>query len=247
MDISGNTVLVTGGGTGIGLSIATGFLKAGSRVVICGRNLDALVAAQEANPGLEIVYGDVTAQSSREELAAAVLSRFSGVNVLVNNAGIQRRVDFLADDAPWQARAEEIAINFEAPVHLAALFLPHFIKQKQAAIVNVTSGLAFIPSRHVTVYSATKAAMHSFTLSLRSQLQGSSVSVIEVIPPAVNTDLGGTGLHTSGVPVSEFTDAVLSRLAAGDTEIGYGTSETFRTASREEVRRIFETMNRANP
>ncbi|ELY3880530.1 SDR family oxidoreductase [Pseudomonas aeruginosa] len=247
MDISGNTVLVTGGGTGIGLSIAAGFLKTGSRVIICGRNLDALVAAQEANPGLEIVYGDVAAQGSREELAEVVLSRFSSVNILVNNAGIQRRVDFLTDDAPWQDRVEEIAINFEAPVHLAALFLPHLLKQKRAAIVNVTSGLAFIPSRQVAVYSATKAAMHSFTLSLRSQLEGSSVSVVEVIPPAVNTDLGGTGLHTSGVPVSEFTDAVLSRLAAGDTEIGYGTSETFRTASREEARRIFDSMNRADP
>ncbi len=247
MEISGNTVLVTGGGTGIGLSIAVGLLKAGSRVIICGRNLDALVAAQEANPGLEIVYGDVAAQSSREELAEAVLSRFSDVNVLVNNAGIQRRVDFLTDDAPWQVRAEEIAINFQAPVHLAALFLPHFLKQKRAAIVNVTSGLAFIPSRQVAVYSATKAAMHSFTLSLRSQLEGSSVSVVEVIPPAVNTDLGGTGLHTSGVPVGEFTDTVLSRFAAGDTEIGYGTSEIFRTASKEEIHRIFETMNRADP
>ncbi|WP_431712524.1 SDR family oxidoreductase [Serratia marcescens] len=243
MKLSGNTVLVTGGATGIGLSIATRFLDAGSRVVICARNKEQLEWVRTTYPAFETIYADIGGHEARESLVNAVIDRFGELNVLVNNAGIQRRVDLLADKVPWSVKAEEVAVNFEAPVHLAMLLAPYFLQRERAAIINVTSGLAFIPSNQVAVYAATKAALHSFTLTLRSRLQGTSVSVVEVIPPAVNTDLGGAGVHAAGVSIDAFTGHVMARLETGDVEIGYGTSERFRTATREEAEAIFREMN----
>jgi uncharacterized oxidoreductase len=133
----------------------------------------------------------------------------------------------------------------EAPIHLATLFIPHLLGQERPAIVNVTSGLAFVPLARVPVYCATKAALHSFTLSLRHQLAHTPVRVVEIVPPAVNTDLGGPGLHTFGVPVGEFADAVVSRLRAGDLEIPYGFSAQASRASYEDREALFTRMNQA--
>ncbi|MDQ3919742.1 MAG: SDR family NAD(P)-dependent oxidoreductase, partial [Acidobacteriota bacterium] len=170
------------------------------------------------------------------------VAEFPALNVLVNNAGIQRRVR-LAEGEDWGGTRREIAINFDAPVHLTTLFLPRLLKQTNAAVVNVTSGLAFSPLARVPVYCATKAALRSFTLSLRRQLSATSIKVVEIIPPAVNTDLGGPGLHTFGVPLDEFADSVFERLAGGELEIAYGTAETASRASREQLDAIFERMN----
>src|SRR5205085_8537318 len=152
---------------------------------------------------------------------------------LVNNAGIQRRVQ-LAVPEPWKEAGQEITINFAAPVHLSRLVIPHFMKRPYAAIVNITSGLAFAPLAGVPVYCATKAAMHSFTLTLRRQLTGSSVEVIEIVPPAVDTDLGGPGLHKFGVALDEFADAAFEGLRRGETEIAYGFAAQSSRASRAE-------------
>jgi uncharacterized oxidoreductase len=130
-------------------------------------------------------------------------------------------------------------------VHLSRLFIPHLLKQNPAAIVNVTSGLGFAPMSIAPVYSATKAALHSFTLSLRHQLTGTPIQVVEIIPPVVNTDLGGAGIHTYGVPVAEFADAVMARLAAGDPEVAYGFAEQASRASRSELDQMFTRMNQA--
>ena len=116
----------------------------------------------------------------------------------------------------------------EAPIHLALLLTPHLRQQARPAIVNVTSGLSFAPAAFAPIYCATKAALHSFTLSLRHQLAPIGIAVLEIVPPAVNTDLGGPGLHTFGVPVDDFADSVMARLAAGEQEVGYGTSEQAR-------------------
>ena len=126
---------------------------------------------------------------------------------------------------------------------MCRLFAAHLRKQSRAAIVNVGSGLAFAPLAAVPIYCATKAALHSFTLSLRHQLRGTSVEVIEIVPPAVNTDLGGPGLHTFGADVNEFADAVMARIQAGETEVGFGFSEGSRRASRDELDALFERMN----
>ena len=165
------------------------------------------------------------------------------VNVLVNNAGVQRVLRLEDGDGDWELTQAEIAINFEAPVHLAALLIPHLRQQKDPGILNVTSGLAFTPLARVPVYSATKAALHSFTLSLRHQLASTPIKVIEIAPPAVDTDLGGPGLHTFGVNVDEFVDAVMLRLAAGESEIGYGFAEQVRMASRHDLDAVFQQIN----
>ncbi|MFN7975144.1 MAG: SDR family oxidoreductase [Acidobacteriota bacterium] len=242
MDLSGNTVLVTGGASGIGLAIADRFLHAGSEVIVCGRREDKLALARASRPGLVTRVCDLGSAAERDALAAWAVAERPRLNVLVNNAGIQRRLA-LARPEPWEATREELAINLEAPIHLSTLLAPHLRAQERPAIVNVTSGLAFVPMAAVPIYCATKAAVHSFTLSLRHQLAATPIRVVEIIPPAVDTDLGGPGLHTFGVPLDEFADAAMARLAAGDDEIAYGFAAQSSRASRAELDAIFARMN----
>jgi uncharacterized oxidoreductase len=235
MKLSNNTVLVTGGGTGIGLAMAEHFLKAGSEVIICGRRADALQAAKERFPRLHTLVADVATEAGRIALFEAAAREFPRLNVLVNNAGIQRRGPLTGGVDDWSAHQSEIAINLEAPIHLSMLFMPHLTQQERPAIINVSSGLAFAPLPIAAIYSATKAALHSFTLSLRVQAAKVGVEVIELVPPAVNTDLGSVGLHTHGVPLDEFAASVMKRIDAGELEVGFGTSESRRFASRAEL------------
>jgi uncharacterized oxidoreductase len=212
----------------------------GSTVIVCGRREDVLAEAKKK--GLETIRADVGKAADRVALAKEAIERFPKLNVLVNNAGVQHRSRFADDATPWAEREEEIAINFAAPVHLTALFVPHLAKQKDAAIVNVTSGLAFVPGVFAPVYCATKAAMHSLSVTLRYDLKPKSIEVIEIVPPMVNTDLGGKGLHDEGVPLNEFADAMLEGLKRGETEIGYGFSEKARNAARAELDAISARM-----
>jgi uncharacterized oxidoreductase len=235
MKLANNTVLITGGGTGIGLAMAQHFLAAGSEVIVCGRRADALQAAKAAHPRLHTLVADVATEAGRKALFTAATRDFPHINVLVNNAGIQRRGPLTAGLDDWSAHQQEIAINLEAPMHLSMLFMPHLTGQERPAIINVTSGLAFAPLPIAAIYSATKAALHSFTLSLRVQAAKVGVEVVELVPPAVNTDLGSVGLHTHGVPLDEFASSVMQRIDAGELEVGFGTSETRRLASRAEL------------
>lgn len=242
MDLSSNTVLITGGASGIGLALAERFQGAGSRIIICGRREEKLLEVKERYPEIITRVCDVAEEQERVSLYEWAVSEFPELNVLVNNAGVQRRLR-LTEPEEWKQTRQEIAINFDAPLHLSMLFIPHLLEQPRAAIINVTSGLAFSPLARVPVYCATKAALRSFTLSLRHQLSGTSIKVIEVIPPAVNTDLGGVGLHTFGVPLDEFADSTMKRLAKGELEIPYGFSEEASRASREGLDAIFARMN----
>jgi uncharacterized oxidoreductase len=244
MELASNTVLITGGASGIGAALAVRFLTAGSDVIVCGRRADKLKDMSAAHPGLKTRVCDVASDAQREALVTWATTEFPRLNVVVNNAGIQRRVA-LADPEPWHATHEEIVINLEAPIHLSRLFIPHLLTQRAPAIVNVTSGLSFAPLANVPVYCATKAALHSFTLSLRQQLAATPIQVIEIVPPAVNTDLGGPGLHTFGVPLDEFADAVMPRIARGELEVAYGFAEQSSRASRAELDDIFGRMNQS--
>ncbi|HEX8235376.1 MAG TPA: SDR family NAD(P)-dependent oxidoreductase [Abditibacteriaceae bacterium] len=245
MELASNTVLITGGASGIGLALAERFLQAGSEVIICGRRESKLQEAREKWPRLHTRVCDVATEQDRTALYRWVVAEFPQVNVLINNAGIQRRVQLaeVSEIENWEQTREEITINFEAPIHLSTLFISHLLKQQRPCIINVTSGLAFAPSAGVPIYSATKAALHSFTLSLRHQLSKTAIDVVEIAPPAVNTDLGGVGLHTFGVPLDEFANAVMERLAEGELEIAYGTADKAIRASRQELDEIFKRMN----
>jgi len=215
-------------------------------VIVCGRREAKLREAKEINGRLNTLVADVSTSAGRAALVESAQRDFPGLNVLVNNAGIQRRIR-VADQEPWDATREELATNLGAPIHLTRLLLPHLMSKPDAAIINITSGLAFAPLARTPVYSATKAALHSFTLSLRHQLKDTPVKVIEIAPPAVDTDLGGPGLHTFGVNVDEFADAVFAKLAEEDLEIGYGFGEKARTASRAELDELFVRINAAQP
>jgi uncharacterized oxidoreductase len=242
-----NTVLITGGASGIGLAMAERFLRAGSEVIVCGRREHALQEAKDRHPQLHTHVCDVSREAERTALLDWAVREFPRLNVLVNNAGIQRRLDLsqVSQQEPWEETRQEIAINFEALVHLSTLFIPHLLQQQSPTIINVTSGLAFTPLASVPVYCATKAALRSFTLSLRHQLAETPIRVVEIIPPAVDTDLGGVGLHTFGVPVDEFAADIMARLEKGEIEIAYGTAEKASRASREELDEISRRMNQA--
>lgn len=237
MKLSGNTILITGGSAGIGLAFAERFIKAGNTVIVTGRRESVLQSAKEKFPSLITHVSDVNVESERVALFDWVTANHPEVNVLVNNAGIQQRFNVLKADAKnnWSYFNQEITTNIEAPFQLTMLFAPYFATKEYAAIINVTSGLAYTPFAIAPIYSATKAALHSFTMSLRHQLSDSSVEVIEVAPPAVNTDLGGTGLHVHGEPLDAFADGIFEGLAEGKQEIGYGTSVARLRMSRDEV------------
>ncbi|NRD77298.1 SDR family NAD(P)-dependent oxidoreductase [Bacillus sp. BRMEA1] len=247
MKLSGNTILITGGSAGIGLAFAERFIKAGNKVIVCGRRESALQNAKEKFPSLITHVSNLDNESERAALFEWVTSNHPEVNVLVNNAGIQQRFNVLKADAKnnWNYFNKEIITNIEAPFHLSMLFAPYFAEKEGAAIINVTSGLAFTPFAIAPIYSATKAALHSFTMSLRHQLSDTSVEVIEVAPPAVNTDLGGAGLHTHGEPLDAFADGIFKGLEEGEQEIGYGTSVERLRMPRDKVDEYVENMYNA--
>jgi len=244
MKLSGNTILITGGNAGIGLAFAERFIKAGNTVIVCGRRESVLHNVKEKFPNIVTRVVDVSSESERVALFDWVTENYPEVNVLVNNAGIQQRFNVLKADAKnnWSYFNKEINTNMEAPIHLSMLFAPFFAAKDNATIINVTSGLAFTPALFIPIYSATKAALHSFSMSLRYQLLDTSVEVIEVAPPAVNTDLGGAGLHASGEPLDAFADGIFKGLKEGSKEIGYGTSARAMRMSRDEIDEMGEKM-----
>jgi uncharacterized oxidoreductase len=189
MQTAGNTILITGGATGIGLSITEIFLRENNRVLICGRREKKLKEAKAKFPQLQTMVCDISDAKDSQRLFRWATSEFPEVNFLINNAGIQRQIDLTKGMEDLLKGDDEIDINFQAHVQLTALFIPHLMKQPKAAIINVTSGLGFVPLAFLPVYCATKAAMHSFTWSLRHQLRKTPIKVIELIPPTVDTEL----------------------------------------------------------
>ncbi len=241
MQISNNKILITGGGSGIGLGLAERFLQEGNTVIICGRRESVLNEAKERFPALITRTSDLTVASEREALYQWVEDYHPGTNVLINNAGVQQWMAVTDEDFFPRAQAE-IGINIEAPLHLTSLFVQ---SSALTHIINVTSGLSFVPLTKVPVYSATKAFFHSFTLSLRHLLQDRNIEVIEMIPPALNTDLGGVGLHDQAPSVSAFIDAIFEQLKAGKTELTFGFSEAMTKAGPEDLKQTFQRMNGA--
>jgi len=248
MNISGNTVLITGGATGIGYAFAEKFLAANNHVVICGRREDRLLGAKKNLPELLFKISDLTRNEDRKELIEWAASSFDGFNVLINNAGIQRDIDFTRGADELVSGEDEIRINLEAPIALSAMAIPCFAGKKEAAIINVSSGLAFVPAARMPVYSATKAALHAFSMALRHQLAKIGIKVFEIVPPAVDTELNPEGRakrgnFKAGLTSGEFVSSVMKSLQADVFEIGYGTTEASLRASRSELDESFRRMN----
>jgi uncharacterized oxidoreductase len=247
--LSGNTVLITGGASGIGYAMAEEFLQAGSTVIVCGRNRQRLLEAAAKHTQLQTQVCDVAIEENRRELYAWTAARFPGLNVLVNNAGVQRDIDFTGGLNDFLAGENEIRINLEAGIILTGLFVPLLSKNAGAAIINVSSGLGFVPAARMPVYSASKAGMHAFSMAIREQLLKVGIKVFEVIPPAVDTGLNPVGRASRGnfradLSPTEFVAAVMQGLQSDIAEIGFGMTAGLSRASRTELDESFRRMNR---
>jgi len=245
MKTSGNTILVTGGATGIGLAIAKRFADLGNSVVVCGRRTDKLAEVSKASPNIQVIKCDITNPSDRAELVELINSSFPKLNMLINNAGIQRFIDLKkVTEDPTSSR--EIETNLTSQIQLSALFIPILSKQANSAIVNVTSGLGLVPMARFPIYSATKAALHSFTLSLRHQLKETTIKVFELIPPTVHdTELKGKPIKKEEwtVSASEVADALSEGMAKDSYEIAVGPTKRWASATRSELDEAFSRIN----
>jgi uncharacterized oxidoreductase len=222
-----NVLITAGGSEGIGRGLAARYLAAGSNVLVTGRTPGKLEKAASELPGLMTFVNDIGKPEEREALAEYLRSNMPGLNVLINNAGIQRRVSLASDTASWPERQAEIDTLLAGPVHLNHLLVPLMNRHGEASvIVNVTSGGAFVPQVFAPVYSACKAAIHSYTVTLRHALRNTAVRVVELIPPAVRTALAGP-TATHGAPLDEFCDSVFEALQRRDSDmIGFGPTTT---------------------
>lgn len=189
MQASQHTVLITGGGSSIGLALAKSFLKLENQVIICGRNLSKLEQIKEQHPQIHIAECDVTQEEQIRALKKQCDELWGGVSILINNAGIFHYEDIAKCNRSLEDKLLETDININGPIRMVHYFLPDMLKKPKAAIVNVSSGLAFVPLAIGPIYSATKAALHSWTESLRIQLKSTSVRVFELLPPVVDTPM----------------------------------------------------------
>lgn len=212
MNISGNTILVTGGSSGIGRALAEALHAKGNKVIVSGRREGLLDEVTAANPGMEAMLLDIQDEADIKAFAKQVVARFPALNVVINNAGImkpEKQIDLaIAEDT--------IATNLLGPIRLSAALLPHLLAQPRASLVTVSSGLAFVPLAATPTYSATKAAIHSWSMALRQQLKDTAVEVIEIAPPYVQTELLGPHQATDpdAMPLAEFIAEVMAILEA---------------------------------
>jgi uncharacterized oxidoreductase len=239
MKLTNNKILITGGASGIGLGLTERFIQENNTVIICGRRETVLKEVAKKLPAVITKVCDLSAEADRIDLYNWVAENHGDLNVLVNNAGIQNWMN-ISDSNFYQKSSDEITTNVLAPIHLTTLFIN---LRSFETIINVTSGLAFIPLAKVPVYCATKAFMRSFTLSLRHILRSTNIEVIEMIPPALNTDLGGKGIHDGQPAVSDFVEAVFQQIKEGKTELTFGTSEGRAKANNETITEYFNKMN----
>jgi uncharacterized oxidoreductase len=218
MKTSGNCILVTGGGSGIGRALAEALHARGDRVIVAGRRRAVLDGVVAANPGMEAIELDVTDAGSITAFAAEVVARFPELNVLVNNAGIMVHED-LHSPAHLAVAEATITTNFLGPIRLTTALLPHLMARPAATVINVTSGLAFVPMAPTPTYSATKAALHSYTMSLRRQLADTAIEVLELAPPYVQTTLMGADQASDprAMPLAEFIAEVMEILGRDPT------------------------------
>ena len=243
MELSGNTIVITGGTSGIGLGLAERFLELGNKVVICGRRSDRLVDLARRHPGLATKACDLSDERHRLDFFRWLTVNHPKANVLVNNAGVQL-TGAVGSGLDFTRVRQELETNMVAPLHLSELLAPFLEGKSGAAIVNVSSGLAFAPIAGLSVYCATKAFVHSLTLSMRRSLSARGIEVVEIIPPSVDTELGkqrraDPDATHGGMAVGAFVDVVIEGLGRGEAEIAVGEAAGLR--ARGEA--LFEAMN----
>ena len=215
MKTTDNTILITGGGSGIGRGLAEAFHALGNQVIIAGRGQSRLDETTAANPGMKSLTVDTADAAGIRAFAARVTQEYPRLNVLINMAGVMKNEKLLAQEEPLADMEATVATNLLGPIRLTAALLPTLLKQPRATIMNVTSGLAFVPLAMTPTYGATKAALHSYTQSLRYQLKDTSVEVLELIPPYVQTGLMGDRQVNDpmAMPLADYIAESMSILA----------------------------------
>jgi uncharacterized oxidoreductase len=250
MQISNNIILITGGATGIGLALAEQFLQNNNEVIICGRREDLLQNAKTKFPKLHIKQADLSTSKDRKEFANWLTNNYPNLNILVNNAGIKREFSFLDTTVAEKFDNEnEIETNLIAPIHLTMLLLPELLKKDSSAVINISSGLGFVPISIMPIYCATKSAIQSFSISLRHQLKETKLKVFDIAPPIVDTDLdkgarakrGQTGKGISAITVADET---LKAMQNNKFEIGVGKVKILKVASKIAPKLFLKIMNK---
>jgi len=227
MKLTGNTVFITGGGSGIGRGLAEAFHKLGNQVIISGRRAERLQATTDANPGMRAVALDITDPADIKAVAAKLIADHPGLNVLINNAGIM-----LPDSAEGPVDDELLSTTVETnllgPIRMTSALIEHLKTRDGAVVANVTSVLGFVPMAIAAVYSATKAALHSYTLSQRYLLRDSKVSLIEIAPPWVRTELMNSSEEERAMPLEAFIAGAIEQLGTEANEILVGQAVDMR-------------------
>jgi uncharacterized oxidoreductase len=242
MNLTGNTILITGGGSGIGLGLAREFHQRGNTVIIAGRRQSALDAATVANPGMKSIVLDTADPASIASAAKTLIRDYPTLNAVLNNAGIMRPEN-IQGSATADAEAI-VATNLLGPIRLIAALMPHLLKQPAATILNVSSGLAFVPLAMTPTYCATKAAIHSYTESLRYQLKDTTIKVLEIIPPWVATELmGETPTDPRAMPLDAFIAETMQILATDAEEICVNNVLFLRNAAKGDEKALFKGFN----
>jgi uncharacterized oxidoreductase len=218
MKLSGNTIFITGGGSGIGRGLAEALHKLGNQVIISGRRKGHLDATTKANPGMQSVELNVEDPVSIAAVAQKLIADYPALNVLINNAGIMQ-IDNAAGVIEEDLLTSTVTTNLLGPIRMTSALIEHFKKQESAAVINVSSVLGFVPLAMSAVYSSTKAALHSYTLSLRYTLSGSSVKVLEIAPPWVQTDLLNSNEEPRAMPLAPFIAETIKVLGTDSDEI----------------------------
>ena len=218
MKLSGNTVFITGGTSGIGRSLAEALHKRGNQVIISGRRKGHLAEVTKANPGMQSLELNVADPASIAAVAKKLITEYPKLNVLINNAGIMQ-MDDAAGAIDDSVLVSIVTTNLLGPIRMTSALIGHLKKQPSATVINVSSGLAFVPLASTAVYSATKAAIHSYTQSMRYKLKGSSVRVLELIPPWVQTDLLNSKDEPRAMPLAAFIEEAVTVLGTDAEEV----------------------------
>jgi uncharacterized oxidoreductase len=250
MNATGNTILITGGGSGIGRGLAEAFHKQGNQVIIAGRRQSVLDETTAANPGMKSLTLDIEDPAAIKAFAPKVVANFPKLNVLINNAGIMKLENLADDSLDLQAAESMITINVLGTMRLTAALLPTLKKQPSATIMTVSSGLAFMPLTLAPTYCATKAAIHSWSQSLRYQLRGTKIEVLEIAPPYVQTELGGPqqAADPRAMPLADYISETVALIDAppASGEILVGNVLPLRWAEKNgNYEQVFENVNGA--
>lgn len=220
MKLTGNTIFITGGGSGIGRALAEALHGLGNQVIISGRRKGHLAEVTAANPGMQSVELNVEDPASIAAVAAKLIAEYPALNVVINNAGIMSpdNADGVMDDAQM---ASIITTNVMGPIRMTSALIEHLKQQPAATVIYTTSGLAFVPLAMTAVYSATKAAMHSYLMSQRYKLKGTNVKVLELAPPYVQTELMGAEMAVDprAMPLKDFIAETIQVLGTDADEV----------------------------